>query len=403
MTGLALTVAALVSALLAAGWAGLFALAEESPALSSSIGGPPTGAMDAEPIHRAFQVSRLALTVLAGVAASQAVGWWYRPTLSGLGVVVVSGGLLFMLADAVPRSVGLLAPDAAAAAATVARRTLLPFRPLIALVGVIERLLQRLLPRPAATGQPVLGPTQRDMLLGVFAMGDTSVADIMTPRIDVTAVDAEASVEEVLELIRHGGHLRIPVFDGTLDNVIGILHVRDLVPAAAGATDMPDRWQDRVRPAEFVPESKTLATQLRDFVRGSSHVAIVVDEFGGTAGLVTLGDIMEEIAGDIRDEVGDDEEPAVEQQGDNRFWVDGSVTLDQLSALLGDVFERDGVSTVGGLIYSELGRVPTPGEELRIGEFRVVVQKVVRRRVRRVYFERLEPRPEAQVATADPQ
>lgn len=401
MTGLALTVAALVTALLAAGWAGLLALAEESPTLSSSIGGPPTGVADAAPIHRAFQVSRLALIVLAGVAASEAVGWWYRPALSGLGVVIVVGGLLFLLADAVPRSVGMLAPDAAAAAATVARHTLLPFRPLIALVGVIERLLQRLLPRPAATDQPALGPTQRDMLLGVFAMGDTSVADIMTPRIDVTAVDSQASTEEVLDLMRRGGHLRIPVFDGTLDNVIGILHVRDLVPAAAGAADMPERWQDRIRPAEFVPESKTLATQLRDFVRGSSHLAIVVDEFGGTAGLVTLGDIMEEIAGDIRDEVGDDEEPAVEQQGDDRFWVEGSVTLDQLSALLGDVFERDGVSTVGGLIYSELGRVPSPGEELRIGEFRVVVQRVVRRRVRRVYFERLEPRPQAEVAAAE--
>lgn len=397
----ALTIAALVIALVAASWAGLLALAEESPGLSSAIGQPPTDVAGDVPLHRALQVSRLALIILAGVAAAQAVGWWYRPPLPGLGVMVIAGALLFMLADAVPRSVGLLAPDAAAAAATVARGTLLPFRPLLAIIGAAERVLQRMVPQHAASNQAAMGPSQRDLLLGVFALGDTTVAEIMVPRIDIAALESRTSWEEVLDTLRRTEQVRMPVFDDTLDNVVGVLHAGDLVPAAAGAAAVPERWQDLVRPAEFVPESKTLAAQLRDFLHTSSQLAIVVDEFGGTAGLVTLADIRAEIVGDIRDEVGANEEPAVQQQGEDRFWVDGSVTLDQLSALLSSPFEREGVSTVGGLIYSELGRVPTPGEELRIGEFRVVVEQVIRRRIRRVYFERLQALPEAPIAAVE--
>ncbi len=397
----ALTVAALVTALLCAGWAGLLALAEEAPGVSSAIGQPPTRPDGAVPLHRALQVARLALIVLAGIAAAEAVGWWYRPVLSGLGVVLVAAGLLFMLADVVPRSVGVLAPDAAAAAAAVARGTLLPFRPLLAIVDAADRLLDRLMPRDPAAGTSALGPTQRDMLLGVFALGDTTVAEVMIPRIDIAAVESHAPWEDVVALLRRSGHVRVPVYDGTLDNVVGVLHARDIAPAAGGAGEIPEDWLNLVRPTDFVPESKTLAAQLRDFLRAHAHLAIVVDEFGGTAGLIALGDIEEEMLGDIRDDIGYDEEPAVEQQGDDRFWVDGSVTLDHLSALLGTPLEREGVSTVGGLVYSELGRVPAPGEELRVGEFRVVVEQVVRRRIRRVYFERIEPLPETRLATSE--
>src|SRR5262249_20340095 len=157
---------------------------------------------------------------------------------------------------------------------------------------------------------------------------------------DVAAVDSRGTWQEVLDVMRRTEHVRVPVFDDTLDNIIGILHARDVAPGAVGE-DAPERWQDLVRPSEFVPESKTLAQQLRDFIRAGSYMAIVVDEFGGTAGLVTRGDIQEQIIGDIRDAVGDGEEPVVEQEGGDRFWVDGSVSLDQLSSLLGTPLERD--------------------------------------------------------------
>jgi len=154
-----------------------------------------------------------------------------------------------------------------------------------------------------------------------------------------------------------------------------------------GLSDIGGRWQDLVRPAAYVPETKTLDSLLRDFQRGPAHLAIVVDEFGGTAGLITLEDILEEVVGEIRDEHDVETSPAIRREGD-RYWVDGRVTLDDLSVALGRAFDHPDVSTVGGLIYSALGRVPRPGEELTLDGFRVVVERVERRRVTRVYFER---------------
>ncbi|MFQ6047491.1 MAG: transporter associated domain-containing protein, partial [Gemmatimonadales bacterium] len=135
--------------------------------------------------------------------------------------------------------------------------------------------------------------------------------------------------------------------------------------------------------------------------RGPSHLAIVVDEFGGTSGLVTLEDVLEEVVGEIRGEYDVDEEPEIEREGDDRFWVDGSVTVDQLRHLLGSEIEREDVSTVGGLVYSELGRVPEPGEEFQLGQYRVVVERVVRRRIRRVYFERRKDASPVEVPSED--
>jgi CBS domain containing-hemolysin-like protein len=149
---------------------------------------------------------------------------------------------------------------------------------------------------------------------------------------------------------------------------------------------------------KIFPESKVLTAQLRDFQLGKSGLAVVVDEFGGTSGLITLEDVLEEIVGEIHGEYEVDIEPAVEKEGEDRFWVDGRLPLDDLSELLGVVAEREDVTTVGGLVYSELGRVPKPGEELRIEGFRVVVEQIVRRRIRRVYFERMNPTPQGDSA-----
>jgi magnesium and cobalt transporter len=213
----------------------------------------------------------------------------------------------------------------------------------------------------------------------------------MTPRLDILALDAEAEWREVVELLRRSEHARIPVYADNLDNIIGMLYAKDLVAPLAGAAPVPTRWQDLVRPSQFVPESKLLAAQLRDFQLSPSHAALVVDEFGGTSGLITREDVLEEVVGEIRDEYDEHEKPAVEREGEDKFWVDGSVTLDELAALLGTTVEQDDVSTVGGWVYSELGHVPRPGEEFRFGQFRVVVEQVVRRRIHRVYFERGAP------------
>jgi CBS domain containing-hemolysin-like protein len=381
-----LTVIALAGAVLSVLWAGLLVLAEEAPTVGVTIGSPH--AAGSSPSYRGVQVARLALLVIAGACASGALTWWRRPPTEGLAAVAVAGLFLYVVGDLLPRGLGGLAPRVAAGAGGVARRTLGPFRPLLAIVDTVERGILGLLP-PNPHARESFGKGQRDMLLGLFSLRDTAVADIMTPRLDIVAVEAKAGARDVLEVLRRSEHARIPVYTEDLDDIVGILYAKDLMPSVAGVAPPPPRWHEIVRPAQFVPESKSLAAQLRDFQRGPSHLAIVVDEFGGTSGLITLEDILEEVVGEIYDEYDVDEEPEVEQEGNDRFWVDGRVTLDDLSDLLGVEFEHEDVSTVGGLIYSELGRVPQPGEELRIGEFRVVVERVVRRRVERVYFERL--------------
>ena len=131
----------------------------------------------------------------------------------------------------------------------------------------------------------------------------------------------------MVNVVGRSEHARIVAYTDTLDNVSGVLYAKDLVPAITGTASLPTRWQDFVRPAQFVPESKPLTMQLRDFQRGPAHLAVVVDEFGGTAGLVTLEDILEEVVGEIHGEYDVDEEPAIEREGADKFWVDGGVTL----------------------------------------------------------------------------
>ncbi len=395
MNGAAISFAAFGAALMAAAWAGLLVLAQEAPTLAQAR---RERSAELPTVFQALQVSRLALLILASVLAAAAVAWWRRPLVEALGTVLLATGFLYMVAEGIPRALAVLIPRLAAAVAPVARRTLSPFVPLLRLVTGIERRIAGLFPADRRRHE-TFGQGQRDMLLGLLSLRDTTVAEVMTPRLDVVALEARASVREVIELLRRSEHARIPVYSEDLDNIAGVLYAKDLTPSAAGVAHPPDNWIELVRPAQFVPESKSLAAQLRDFQRGPSHLAIVVDEFGGTSGLVTLEDILEEVVGEIYDEYDVEEEPAVEQEGADRFWVDGRVSLDDLAELLGIPFDEEEVATVGGLIYSELGRVPRPGEELRIGEFRVVVERVLRRRVRRVYFERLH---DASVIEAEP-
>ena len=389
LTEAALRVTGLVVAIVAVVWAALLALAEEAAvgeALHTLGDAPPIAAERRVPLHRALHVARLALLVLGAVATAHAVAWWTRPWAEALLTLVVGTLLLFIGGDALPRSVARIAPELSEASLPLARRTLAPFGPLLWLLAWADRGLHALVhtPRPL---QPNLGIAQRDMLLGVFTLADTTVDEIMTPRLDMKSVDIGASTEEVLDAFRQSQHARLPVLDGSPDNVSGVVFGKDLVPIAMGLAEPGLRWQTLVRPAAFVPETKTLDSQLRDFQGTPAHIAIVVDEFGGTSGLITREDILEEIVGEIRDEHDTDTGPTIRHDG-GRVWVDGRVSLDELSAALGTTFAHAEVSTVGGLVYSVLGRVPRPGDELTLDGYRVVVERVEQRRVTQVSFEK---------------
>jgi len=389
VTEAALRVIGLVVAVGAGVWAALLALAEEA-AIGESLhtlgDAPPIAAERRVPLHRAMHVARLALLILGAVATSNAVAWWTRSWLEALGTLLIGTLLLFVVGDALPRSVARLAPELSEASLPLARRTLAPFGPLLWLLAWADRGLHTLIdtPRPL---QPDLGTAQRDMLLGVFTLADTTVDEVMTPRLDMTSVDVAASTEEVLDTFKQSQHSRLPVLDGSPDNVSGVLFGKDLVAIAMGLAEQATQWQTLVRPAAFVPETKTLDNQLRDFQGTPAHIAIVVDEFGGTSGLITREDILEEIVGEIRDEHDTETAPAIRQDG-GRVWVDGRVSLDELSAALGTTIAHAEVSTVGGLVYSVLGRVPRPGDELTLDGYRVVVERVDQRRVTQVSFEK---------------
>jgi len=389
VTEAALRVIGLVVAVGAGVWAALLALAEEA-AIGESLhtlgDAPPIAAERRVPLHRAMHVARLALLILGAVATSNAVAWWTRPWLEALGTLLIGTLLLFVVGDALPRSVARLAPELSEAALPLARRTLAPFGSLLWLLAWADRGLHALVdtPRPL---QPDLGTAQRDMLLGVFTLADTTVDEVMTPRLDMTSVDVSAAIEDVLDTFKQSQHSRLPVLDGSPDNVSGVLFGKDLVSIALGLAEPGTQWQTLVRPAAFVPETKTLDNQLRDFQGTPAHIAIVVDEFGGTSGLITREDILEEIVGEIRDEHDTETAPAIRQDG-GRVWVDGRVSLDELSAALGTTIAHAEVSTVGGLVYSVLGRVPRPGDELTLDGYRVVVERVDQRRVTQVSFEK---------------
>jgi CBS domain containing-hemolysin-like protein len=309
----------------------------------------------------------------------------------------------------VSRSIGYAtAPRLAIALSPVIHALEIILSPILRLGVSLDSAFERVLPPPSieqraeqreeATEQfrqvvAAEADVSRDeeaLLHGVFSLGDTAVRAVMVPRVDIVGIEQTTHWSEVVDRVRSSEHARFPVYDETLDNVVGLLYAKDLLPFVIDDEEPLRGWQSLLRPATFIPTSKPIDLQLREFKASRTHIAIVSDEFGGTAGLVTIEDVLEEIVGEIHDEY-DDEEPEVEQEDGRRFWVSGRVVLDELSELLGQDFVRDDVTTVGGLVYDMFGRVPSPGESVQIGAYKLVVERVRRRRVERVYFERVQP------------
>lgn len=371
--------------LLAAGfslWAAWLALAAEAEAdlprvLADQI--PlEKGALSSS---RGLYVAHLALLVFASAASATAVSWWLWSPVGAIGRLLVATGLVWVVACSLPRIISAVAPDLPETVRPGAIRTLFVFRPLLTLIA---RADARVKVRGAdhAAHSERNGGGQRDMLFGLFSLADTTVAEVMTPRLDIVAVDASAAAEEVVAAFRSSEHSRLLVYEGQSDSVAGVLYAKDML--ASVSREDTDHWQALIRPAAYVPEGKTLERQLRDFQRGPAHLAVVVDEFGGTAGIVTLEDILEQIVGEIRDERDTDEVAPIQHRSDGSYEVDGGVALSELEGLLGHTFGRQDVSTVGGLILAELGHVPKTSEEVVLDGYRFRVDFVSRRRIRRV-------------------
>lgn len=240
---------------------------------------------------------------------------------------------------------------------------------------------------------------EREMIHSIIEFGDTVAREVMTPRTDVHAVEVNASIREVAEVIRSSGHTRIPVYQETIDNIVGIVHAKDILAALANGNGA--RLSDLMRPAFFIPESKSLQQLLAEFRSGKTQMAIVQDEFGGTAGVVTIEDLVEEIVGEIVDEY-DEEEPGLIQLPDGRFSVDGRMNLDDLNGEIGLSIHSEEYDTLGGFVFGLFGRQPQQGESVVWEGWRLVVENTDGRRVRRVIIEQLPQEQENEVASRVP-
>ncbi len=229
----------------------------------------------------------------------------------------------------------------------------------------------------------------RDMISSVFDFGETRVKEIMVPRIDIVGVDIETDIRELLRLVRETEYSRIPVYRENIDRIVGIVYAKDLLKHIFLDGENREDIEALLKPAYFVPESKRINNLLKELQRERVHMAIVVDEYGGTAGLVTMEDILEEIVGEIHDEY-DAEEQMFKKLDDNAYLVDGRLDIDDLSDLIGSEIEVEGVETVGGVIYQALGRIPHQGEVVVHGNVRFIVSKVIGKRVAKVKVIRVE-------------
>jgi CBS domain containing-hemolysin-like protein len=320
------------------------------------------------------------LLVLAGAFAAVAVSWWTWPPMLAAARLLLVVGLVWIVGDSLPRLLATIAPDLPDLLHRPAMKTLVPFGLLLRLVNWADHWRQPVVPEARRRES---GANQRDMLLGLFSLADTTVAEVMTPRIDIVAVDITADREGVIATLRRSEHARLLVYDDHPDSIAGVLYAKDMLTSLAdGHGEVA--WHNLIRPAAFVPEGKTLDRQLRDFQRGPSHLAVVVDEFGGTAGLITLEDILEQIVGEIHDEHDTDEVAPIQEASDSHLVVQGNTSLAELEGVLGHSFNREDVSTVGGLMLALFGRVPRTGETVELDGFRFLADQVVHRRVRRV-------------------
>ena len=228
---------------------------------------------------------------------------------------------------------------------------------------------------------------ESEMIRSIFALGSTVVREIMVPRTDMACVSVTATIHELLETIITCGHSRIPVFENTIDNIIGLLYAKDLLKSWG---DADDRVQIRslMRQPYFIPETKNLEVLLQEFKRRRVHLAIVIDEYGGTSGLITIEDLLEQIVGDIQDEY-DKEEALFTINPDGSITADARMPVEELEEQFGIDIERDKFDSVGGLIFHLIGKIPAIGDVVDSEGLQLTVIDADERKIKKVLISNL--------------
>ena len=346
----------------------------------------------------------LLMTLLAHITGTAIATSWALVEFGDSGEVIAAFGmtfLLFVFAEVVPKTYSVQRTDKAALA--MARPVLWlgrVLRPLTSVLIWISNAALLVLPGrrmpkgPFVTEEEIrhmvdvaeeeeeIEEDERELIHSVFEFGDTTVREVMVPRPDMVTVPADATLDEALRVIIDAGYSRIPIYQGDNDNIIGVLYAKDLLRSLhEGKKDM--RVAQLGRAPTFVPEQKKVSDLLREMQEQHVHMSIVVDEYGGTAGLVTIEDLIEEIVGEIVDEY-DKEEPLVEPLGDDRIRVDAKMPIDEVNELLEVELPHEEWNTVGGLVFGLLGRVPLEGESVTFDGLEFQTERITGRRIQKV-------------------
>lgn len=320
--------------------------------------------------------------------------------------IVLVGGAFLLFGQALPRAIASTHPEKAATVLIgIAGVLSLLARPLMALVSLLSHGIAKLLPgtpdesssgseedlrgltRPDDDGD-VIEPAERKMIEAVLHLEETSARDLMVPRVDVVAVEESTTLPEIVATITGAGHSRVPVYRESIDHIVGVLYAKDLLPFVFDTEEQPP-LADLLRPTYVVPESKRVDDLLTELRRNRVHIAIVADEYGGTAGLITIEDILEEIVGEIQDEY-DDEAPLVSHSGADELIVDGRLPIEDAAEALSLTFRDDDYDTVAGFVHRHLGHLPKEGEQIAAQGLRVEVLTVEGRRLRRLRLTRTD-------------
>lgn len=333
------------------------------------------------------------LLILVVVLLAQATGTGFYAAMGlfalAVGLNVVAGHLVpaLIVRRAPERLLSVMLPPFTAMANVVTPLTSL----VIGWLGPAESL-------PRANGHAISSPAQShevsadqedgQLLRSVVDFGDTLVREVMTPRPDVVAIHADATVADLRTLVREQEYSRVPVFRDNLDNIVGLVVVKDLIQREHVTDSLA--VSEIMRPAAFVPETKRVADLLREFQQRRFQQAMVVDEYGGIAGLVTVEDLIEEIVGEIRDEYDLEAEPIV-VEADGAVVFSAKVAIEELMERLGIAIQEDGFETVGGYVLSRTGRVPAAGERLEADGLSIEILEAERRRIHKVRVRRLPP------------
>jgi CBS domain containing-hemolysin-like protein len=364
-----------------------------------------------------IQVSRMLVMTAAIVIATVGLmpdltnwlGQWpalqpAAPVLAATILVVASAFVLLWLGDLLPATLAARQPERLALIAALPIEILgVVFSPFVSLISrmaglvtiptgnaapmamVTEEEIKTLVDAGEETGE--IEEDEKEMIYSVFEFGETMAREVMVPRVDMLALSVETALPDATDRMIAAGHSRVPVYEGSIDNVVGLLYAKDLLRLHRQGFEQGS-LRDLLRPAYFVPEAKKIDELLKELQLRKTHMAVVVDEYGGVAGLITVEDILEELVGELQDEYDFAEEPESQQVGPGEYIFAGRVSLDEVSEVMETALDPELGDTLGGFIYSQLGKVPVAGEQLHVNGLHMEIVDVKGRRIHKVRVRR---------------